>query len=44
MIAYLPLSTPLPDWQLVAAFAGAEPANPAARVFLGMAMREWEKG
>jgi len=43
-IAYVALATPLADWQLVAAFAGAEPANPAARVFLRMAVREWGKG
>lgn len=32
----------LPDWQFVAAFLGNEPANVAARVFLGMTTREWQ--
>lgn len=43
-ISYVSLAQPLPDWQLVAAVAGAEPANAAARVFLGMAIREWGNG
>jgi len=37
----VPIHPPLPEWQFVAAFQGTEPANVAARVFLGMATREW---
>lgn len=40
-VSFVPLQPPLPDWQLVAAFCGEEPANAAARVFLGMVTREW---
>lgn len=38
----VPIHPPLPEWQFVAAFQGKEPANVAARVFLGMATREWQ--
>ena len=40
-IAYVPLDPPMPEWQLVAGFAGEQPSNVAARVFLGMVTREW---
>ena len=40
-VTYVPLAASLPEWQLVAAYSGTEPANPAARVFLAMATREW---
>lgn len=38
----VPIHPALPEWQFVAAFLGQEPANMAARVFLGMATREWQ--
>ena len=40
-IAYVPIEPAMPEWQLVAAYAGEEPTNVAARVFLGMITREW---
>src|SRR5205085_11671377 len=38
----VPIRPPLAEWHFVAAFQGPEPANVAARVFLGMATREWQ--
>ena len=38
----VPIHPALPEWQFIAAFLGQEPANVAARVFLGMATREWQ--
>lgn len=38
----VPIHPALPEWQFIAAFVGQEPANMAARVFLGMATREWQ--
>ncbi len=38
----VPIHPALPEWQFVAAFAGPQPTNTAARVFLGMATREWQ--
>jgi DNA-binding transcriptional LysR family regulator len=43
-IAYVPLDPPMPEWQLVVGFAGEQPSNVAARVFLGMVTREWSNG
>lgn len=36
------IQPPLPEWHFVAAFLGPQPANVAARVFLGMVTREWQ--
>jgi DNA-binding transcriptional LysR family regulator len=41
-LKHVPLDPPLPEWQFVAAHLGEQPANVAARVFLGMAAREWQ--
>lgn len=38
----VPIHPALPEWHFVAAFLGPQPANVAARVFLGMATREWQ--
>jgi DNA-binding transcriptional LysR family regulator len=38
----VPIHPALPEWHFVAAFLGPQPANDAARVFLGMATREWQ--
>ena len=41
-LKYVPIHPALPEWQFVVAFHGEQPANMAARVFLGMATREWQ--
>jgi DNA-binding transcriptional LysR family regulator len=41
-LKYVAIHPPLPEWQFVVAFHGDQPANTAARVFLGMATREWQ--
>ena len=38
----VPIHPPLPEWHFVAAFLGPQPSNDAARIFLGMATREWQ--
>jgi DNA-binding transcriptional LysR family regulator len=40
-LTFVPITPPLPEWQLVAGFLGSHPTNVGAQVFLGMLTREW---
>jgi DNA-binding transcriptional LysR family regulator len=40
-VKYIPIHPAMSEWEFVAAFSGEQPANVAARVFLGMVEKEW---
>ncbi len=40
-IRYVPIVPAMSEWQFIAAYMGEQPANVAARVFLGMVTSDW---